>query len=136
MRKSFVAAALLLATTAFASATVFTKYESTRQAFLAGKLKDVQTHAAQLATQARTAKQEEVAKFADAVAKSPDLDKARLAFATLSNELIKQRATAAAEAKPSVYHCPMVNKSWLQPKGKVGNPYDSSMAMCGVLKEE
>jgi hypothetical protein len=135
MRKSILAAALLVAVSAFAGATVFTKYESTRQAFLAGSLKDVQTNAAALATDARAAKQEGVAKLADAVAKSPDLDKARVAFAALSDELIKRRADAK-NAKPSVYHCPMVNKSWLQPKGKVGNPYDSSMVMCGLMKEE
>lgn len=135
MRKSIVAAALLVAVSAFASAPLFTKYEATRQGFLSGSLKDVQTNARQLAAEARTAKQDEVAKLADAVAKSPDLDKARVAFAALSDELIKRRADAKT-AKPSVYHCPMVNKSWLQPKGKVGNPYDSSMVMCGLMKEE
>jgi hypothetical protein len=30
----------------------------------------------------------------------------------------------------------MVKKSWLQPKGQVGNPYDTAMAVCGELKSE
>ena len=49
--------------------------------------------------------------------------------------MIKLRATVSG-TRPSVYYCPMVKKSWLQPKGDVGNPYDKSMQMCGVLKEE
>lgn len=135
MRKSLIAALLLVAVSTFANANVFAKYEATRQAFLAGKLKSVQTHAAALAADARKAKQAGIAKRADAVAQSADLDKARVAFAALSDEVIRYRATVKGN-KPAIYSCPMINKSWLQPKGKIGNPYDAAMAMCGVLKSE
>lgn len=136
MRKLFAVVLLVLATAAFAgTSTLFTKYESVRQALLSDSLKDVKSTAAALAADARTAKNAEVAKLADAVAKSADLAKARAAFAPLSDELIKQRASAG-DKKPAVYHCPMVNKSWLQAKGKVGNPYDSAMKECGVLRAE
>jgi hypothetical protein len=136
MRKWFVIAVLALATTALANtASYFAKYEGVRKALIAGKLADVKTGAAALATGARTAKNAEVAKLADAVAKSEDIAKARVAFAALSDELIKLRASATG-TKPAVYHCPMVKKSWLQEKGKVGNPYDSAMVECGILKSE
>jgi hypothetical protein len=126
---------LALSLPVFANTTLYTRYESVRQGFLKNALVDVNKNAAALAADARTAKNASVAKLADAVAKAPDIEKARTAFAALSDEMIKQRATAAG-AKPSVYHCPMVKKSWLQAKGKVGNPYDAAMAMCGELKAE
>lgn len=136
MRKLFIVATLALAMTALANtATFFAKYETVRKALIAEKLADVKKGAAALAADARTAKNAEVAKLADAVAKSGDIAKARVAFAALSDELIKVRATTTG-AKPAVYHCPMVNKSWLQAKGKVGNPYDSAMVECGMLKSE
>ena len=130
-----IALLLALSLPVFANPALFSKYESVRQGFLKNKLVDVNKNAAALATEARTAQNESVATLADAVAKAPDMAKARTAFAALSNEMIKQRATATG-AKPAVYHCPMVEKSWLQPKGKVGNPYDAAMATCGTLKTE
>ncbi len=128
-------AVLALTFPLLAATNVFSKYEAARQAFLKGSLADVQKNAAALAADAREAKNDAVATLADAVAKSADLDAARTAFGKLSEELIKARDTAGA-AKPAVYHCPMVQKSWLQPKGQVGNPYDASMPTCGVLKAE
>jgi hypothetical protein len=135
MRKLFAVATLALAVSAFANNSFFTRYESVRKALIAEKLAAVKSGAASLATDARAAKNAEVAKLADAVAKSEDIAKARVAFAALSDELIKMRATATG-TKPSVYFCPMVNKSWLQAKGKIGNPYDSAMVECGMLKAE
>lgn len=126
---------LALSLPIFANPSLYTRYESVRQGFLKNTLADVNKSAAALAADARAAKNGSVAKFADAVAKAPDIEKARAAFATLSDELIRQRATAAG-AKPSVYYCPMVRKSWLQAKGQVGNPYDAAMSMCGELKAE
>lgn len=135
LRKLLLVATLALATSAFANAKFFAKYETVRQALIAEKLADVRSRAASLATEARTAKNAKVAKLADAVAKSGDIAKARVAFAALSDELIKLRASAKG-AKPSVYFCPMVNKSWLQAKGKIGNPYDKAMVECGMMKAE
>ncbi len=135
MRKLLTAATLVLAMSAFASPTLFARYEAVRQGLLGNSLDKVQAAAKQLAADARTVKQAEVAKLADAVAKSGDLAKARTAFGPLSDEMIRLREKASG-ARPAVYGCPMVNKSWLQEKGKVGNPYDPSMQSCGALKTE
>lgn len=136
MKRTLFALALTLALPALAgNAQLFTRYEAVRQGFLKTSVKDVQANAKALAADARKAKQEELAKQADAVAKSGDIDKARVAFATLSDSMIELQAKTEG-ARPAVYSCPMVRKSWLQPKGQVGNPYDSAMAMCGALKRE
>jgi hypothetical protein len=127
--------ALILALTlpAFANtAPLFAKYESIRQGLLSDSLKDVHAGAKALAAAARTAKQTAIAVKADAVAKSTDLAKARASFAQLSDEMIRIRAKGA----PAVYYCSMVKKSWLQPKGTVGNPYEPNMKTCGELKAE
>lgn len=136
MKKTFVAAvALALTLPLFATPALFSSYEAARAGLLRSSLKDVQSAAKALATEATKTKNSAVAKQANAVAASADLNKARVAFAALSDEMIKVRATAKG-AKPAVYYCSMVKKSWLQPKGKVGNPYEPSMAMCGELKAE
>jgi hypothetical protein len=118
-----------------ASTSLFTGYESVRQGLLKGSLQDVQKSALQLASDAEKAKNPAIASQAKAVASSADLNKARAAFAPLSEEMIKVRSATKGD-RPAVYYCSMVKKSWLQEKGKVGNPYDPSMPMCGTLKEE
>jgi hypothetical protein len=130
--------ALILALAALpvlANTNLFTKYESVRQGLLKGSLADAQKNATALATEAKAAKQTAVAEKAEAVAKAADLKAARETFGALSDEMLKIRE-AAKGARPSVYYCPMVKKSWLQPKGEVGNPYDSAMEKCGMLKSE
>src|SRR5688500_15062312 len=124
MRKLVLA--LLIATPLFANTTLFTKYESVRQSLLKNDLAGAQKNAAALQADATKAKQPTIAEFAQAVEKSRDLAGARRNFGALSDEMIKVRNTTTG-ARPAVYHCPMVKKSWLQPKGQVGNPYDSMM---------
>ncbi|HEX6086745.1 MAG TPA: hypothetical protein VF266_19595 [Thermoanaerobaculia bacterium] len=114
----------------FANTTLFSKYETVRQGFLKSSLPDVQKSAAALASNAQAAKLRTVADAAQSVAVAKNLADARRSFAVLSDAMIK------LPGRPAVYHCSMLKKSWLQPKGKVGNPYDSSMAMCGELKAE
>ena len=126
---------LALSLPVLANPTLFSRYEAVRQGFIRNKLVDVNKHAAALAADARAANNEALATLADAVAKAPDMAKARTAFGPLSDKLIEQRASLDGK-KPAVYSCPMVSKSWLQPKGKVGNPYDASMVTCGVMKSE
>ncbi len=129
-------AVLALSIPAIASTTtLFTRYEAVRQNLLKRSLDDVKSSAASLAAEARKAKQPAIATKADAVANSANIAAARTGFAALSDELIKVR-NGASGTRPAVYHCSMVKKSWLQPKGKVGNPYDPAMAMCGELKAE
>ena len=119
----------------FADSSLFAEYESVRQGFLKSSLAKVQKNAASLATKAEAEKNDVIATHAQAVAKSANLAKAREHFALLSQEMIKVR-NAATGARPAVYSCPMVKKAWLQPKGTVGNPYDSSMLLCGTLTAE
>ncbi|HEV7241552.1 MAG TPA: DUF3347 domain-containing protein [Thermoanaerobaculia bacterium] len=124
---------LLIAAPLFANTTLFTKYEAVRQSLLKSDLAGAQKNAAALSTEAQKAKKRMVSEFAQGVEKSRDLAAARRNFAALSDEMIKVRNTSSGK-RPSVYYCPMVKKSWLQPKGQVGNPYDSMMALCGELK--
>ena len=135
MKRFFLTLALVAALPAMASTTLFSKYEAVRQGFLKSSLKDVQTSATQLAAEAAKAKNAVIADHAKAVAASTDLSKAKASFAKLSDQMVKvQQATKGQ--RPAVYYCSMVKKSWLQEKGKVGNPYDASMQMCGELKSE
>ncbi len=133
MKRTLIA--LLLTVPLFANTTLFSRYENIRQGFLKTSLKDVQSQSKALAADAKKAKQNAIAAEAEAVAKSADLDKARVAFAKLSESMIALQSKTKG-ARPAVYSCPMVKKNWLQPKGEVGNPYDASMAMCGTLKSE
>ena len=127
--------ALLVTLPLFANPNLFTKYEGIRQGFLKLSLKDVKAGATAFAAEARNAKQNDLAKEAEAVARSADIDKARIAFAKLSDSMIKLQEKTEG-TRPAVYHCPMIRKAWLQPKGQVGNPYDTAMALCGSLKAE
>ena len=115
---------------------LFPRYESVRQSLLSGSLDTVKSNAAALASDARASKHPEIAAEADAVAKSPDIDKARDAFAKLSDAMITYRPTAPEEPKPQVVYCSMAKHSWLQPKGEITNPYyaDPAMRSCGEVK--
>jgi hypothetical protein len=114
----------------FANTGLFSKYETVRQGLLKSSLPKVQQSAAALAADAQAAKLPTVVDAAQAVARAKNLADARRSFAALSDEMIK------LSGRPAVYHCSMLKKSWLQAKGKVGNPYDASMATCGELKAE
>ncbi len=133
MKKLF--AVLALTFPLFANPALFTNYESVRQSLLKNDLKATQRSAAALAAEAQKAKNGTVAKLAQSVSIAKDLDGARRVFGPLSDEMVKIRE-AAKGARPAVYHCPMLKKQWLQPKGEVGNPYDAAMPMCGTLKAE
>ena len=115
---------------------LFTNYENARQALIKTSLPDVQSSAKQLATAARTEKQPSVAAKADALATAKDIAAARAAFAALSDEMIKFRASASGN-RPAVAYCSMEKKSWLQPSGAISNPYvASSMRACGEFREK
>ena len=132
MRFKSVAVLALAAMPLFANTTLFSKYETVRQGLLKEKLADVQSSAKALAAAAKG--NAPVAKAATAVASAKDLKAARTAFGTLSDEMIKVRNAAKGD-RPAIGFCPMVNKSWLQAKGEIGNPYDKSMEKCGVIKD-
>lgn len=121
-----------LATPLFANPVFFAKYEAIRQGLLKNSLKDVQSSAKALSTAAAEAKNETIAKAADTVATSADLEKARTAFGALSDEMVKFRADATGD-KPAVAYCPMAKKRWLQSKkSEIANPYEPAMKECGM----
>lgn len=135
MKVKLLAVLALVATPLFADTTLFTKYEAVRQGLLKDSLKETQTTAKDLAATARSAKAVKVADLAERVAKSPDIAKARTAFGALSNEMIELRKATKGD-RPAVAYCPMVDQSWLQAKGEIGNPYDTSMKLCGMFKDD
>ena len=132
MRLKSMVVLALAAMPVLASPTLFSKYEAVRQGLLKEKVADVQKAAKALA--AAAASNAEVAKAATAVANAKDMKAARTAFGTLSDEMIKVRNAATGE-RPAIGFCPMVNKSWLQQRGEIGNPYDKLMEKCGILKD-
>ncbi|HEX2120796.1 MAG TPA: DUF3347 domain-containing protein [Thermoanaerobaculia bacterium] len=135
MKVKLFAVLALVAAPLFADTTLFTKYEAVRQGLLKDSLKETQTTAKDLAAAAREAKSAKVAAAAEKVAKSPDIAKARAAFGALSDEMIAVRKAAKGD-RPAVAYCPMVDQSWLQEKGEIGNPYDTSMKLCGMFQDD
>ena len=132
MKRLLPIALLFLAVPLFANPTLFSNYESVRQGLLKNSLKDVHANANKLTDAATEAKNEVIAKAADAVAKSADLKSAREAFGKLSDEMIKLREKATGD-KPGVAFCPMAKKSWLQSKkDAISNPYEPAMKECGM----
>jgi hypothetical protein len=119
----------------FAGGTkIYSSYESTRQALLKASVAEVQTSAKELAAVARAEKQEAIAAKAAALAQAKDIAAARGAFAALSEAMIQFRAGGSG-ARPVVVYCSMEKKSWLQPKGEIGNPYVApSMRQCGEVR--
>jgi len=115
---------------------LFPRYESVRQSLLNESFEGVKSNAAALANDARASKQQEIAKDADALAKSEDIKAARHAFATLSDAMIAYRRAGDEQPKPQVLYCWMAKHSWLQPKGDISNPYyaDPAMRGCGEVK--
>jgi hypothetical protein len=135
-----VAAAVAIAGYTFVPRTepkpLFPRYESVRQSFLTDSLDGVKANAASLASDARASRQPEIAKDAEALAKSATMDGARQSFAVLSDAMIAYRAAGDERPKPQVVYCSMAKHSWLQPKGEISNPYyaDPAMRGCGEVK--
>lgn len=127
---------LVLGGTLLAAANpVFEEYEAVRQGLLADSLPAIQKAASELAAAARSVRQPAVAKQAGAVATARDLAAARAEFSALSDQMIKYRATLTGE-RPAIAYCAMEKKSWLQPRGNIGNPYLPTMRACGEFKNE
>lgn len=133
---NFIGVTTLLFATATMAGTdhIFMSYEEARQALIKGSIADVQKAAKHIAVSAHSADQHKISEKAAALEKAKDLKAARLAFATLSDEVIKYRETRCCE-RPAVTYCSMEKKSWLQPAGEIGNPYvEASMRKCGEIK--
>lgn len=112
---------------------IFVTYEQGRQALIQGSLPRVKGAAAALGQAARDVRQAKLAELATTLERAADLGAAREVFAALSDEAIRYRSSAR-DPRPNVVWCAMEKKSWMQPKGKIGNPYvDASMRTCGEL---
>jgi hypothetical protein len=127
----------LLSVPLFAGQTkIYPAYETARQALLNASMPQIQVSAKQLAFVARTEKQEAIAAKADALSAAKDVASARSAFAALSDEVIRFRASGAGD-RPIVVYCSMEKKSWLQPKGAIANPYVApTMRTCGEVRAQ
>ena len=67
------------------------------------------------------------------LSKSASLKDARSAFEKLS---AKARQLAAGQPGYQVYHCPMLNKDWVQTSTTIANPYGGKeMVSCGEIKK-
>ncbi len=138
IRALVILVALFLTVPLFANETkIYSSYENVRQALLKNAVPDVQKTARQLASVARSEKQQTIAVQAATLAEATDVTSARKVFAALSDEMIKFRAAACC-ARPAVAYCSMEKKSWLQPAGApISNPYlDASMRKCGAFVKD
>ena len=108
------------------------RYEVVRLALVQDKLDESHTAARELA--AANAADQPVVTAANAVAASPDLTAARVAFGELSRVLIPRVASTSPAPKVLVYHCPMFQGYawWFQSKAGIANPYMGiAMPACG-----
>ena len=76
-------------------------------------------------------------KEANAIASSSDINKQRLAFATLSQAMIEfVKANKADTAPIYVDYCPMKKTYWLSAEKTIRNPYyGSAMLSCGSITD-
>jgi Protein of unknown function (DUF3347) len=135
-------------------ALVLGHYEAVRQALLADRTAGVAGHAAAIEKAAKdlnahfTAQRAripaprqadtkallpQIVAAAARLAAAKNLDTARTAFGDLSKPLVRWRDMAAGP-RPVVVYCSMIKKAWLQPAGKIGNPYyGQEMPDCGEI---
>lgn len=111
-------------------------YEMTRKALVSDTVAGIPGHAAEIAKLAKSAPADLAPQIAEAAKKlsaAKDLKTARDAFYELSKPMVRWREAAGSKAHVVAY-CSMTKRSWLQPKGEIGNPYyGKSMATCGEV---
>ncbi len=129
---------------------LFDHYEVIRQALLYDTLDDVADQALEIMQLAESAAGElcsadagecpealvAIGRSASTLQDATSIDDARQAFGELSDAFIEYREGVDGP-KPVVAHCSMADRSWLQPKGEIGNPYyGQEMARCGEVIAE
>lgn len=98
-----------------------TRYEHVRAALAGDNLASAKKAATELAEEGAP------------IAKAESIVIARNEFTTLSERAIK---LAGGQSGYYVVNCPMLKKEWLQPSGKISNPYaGSSMPECGKIRK-
>ena len=71
---------------------------------------------------------------ASSLAAADSLDGARDAFYALSQPLVRWLHHTGEQSPRVVAYCPMKKRSWVQPKGPIGNPYGGQqMPTCGSV---
>lgn len=138
-------ALLLMAGAAFAAPApsgfdaVLGHYEVVRQILLKDTVAGIPAHAqaiGKLAKSAPAGLAPQIAAAASRLAAARDLTAARNAFYELSKPMVRWREASGSIGGRShvVAYCTMSRRSWLQPKGEIGNPYyGKSMARCGEV---
>ena len=110
---------------------ILSSYERARRALIDGSVTNVQKAANEIATAAREAEEHAIAERSRYLANARDLAAARQAFAALSDEVIEYYDTNGGD-RLAVAYCDIEKKSWLQPAGRIGNPYvDRDRRRCG-----
>lgn len=111
-------------------------YEAVRKALLADTVAGIPAHAqaiGKLAKSAPAGLAPQIAEAASRLAAARDLTAARNAFYELSKPMVRWHEAAGAKGHVVAY-CSMSKRSWLQPRGEIGNPYyGKSMARCGEV---
>ena len=111
-------------------------YETIRKALINDTMAGIPAHAAEIAKLAKSAPADLAPRIASAAKKlsaTKDLKTARDAFYELSKPMVRWREAAGSKAHVVAY-CSMSKRSWIQPKGEIGNPYyGKAMATCGEV---
>jgi hypothetical protein len=111
-------------------------YETIRKALINDTVTGIPDPAAAIQKLAKSAPADLAPQIAGAAQKlsvAKDLSSARDAFYELSKPMVRWREAAGNKAHVVAY-CPMSKRSWIQPKGEIGNPYyGKSMATCGEV---
>ena len=114
---------------------ILSSYERARRALIDGSVTRVQKAANEIATAAHDAEEHAIAERSSDLVNARDLTAARQAFAKLSDEVIQYYETNGGD-RLAVAYCDIEKKSWLQPAGRIGNPYvERDRRRCGEFVE-
>jgi hypothetical protein len=110
---------------------ILSSYERARRALIDGSVTKAQKAANEIATAAHDAEEHAIGERSADFANARDLAAARDAFAVLSDEVIQYYESEGGD-RLAVAYCDIEKKSWLQPAGRIGNPYvDRDRRRCG-----
>ncbi len=124
--------ALALALTALAASAEAANLTDKDKQFLAGYEKVHTALAADDLSGAKSAAKDLGEEGSD-IAKAGSLKDARTTFEKLSN---RAKTLVAGQSSYHVFHCPMLNKDWVQTSTSTSNPYGGKdMATCGEMQK-
>jgi hypothetical protein len=115
---------------------ILSSYERARRALIDGSVTKAQKAANEIATAAHEAEEHAIAERSSDLSNTRDLTAARQAFAALSDEVIQYYETEGGD-RLAVAYCDIEKKSWLQPAGRIANPYvERDRRRCGEFVED